>query len=129
MAPVSILLFPVKKFIYHVKIDKFKDNKKRSYLVLSNHQTPLDRFFISSAIKGDIYFVASEDLLSNGAISHFIDFAVGLIPIKKQTSDIHAVRECIRLGGEGATIVMFPEGNRTYSGEMCYIKPVPQIHF
>ena len=45
------------------------------------------------------------------------------IPIKKQTMDITAVKNCILVAREGGTICIAPEGNRTYSGRTEYMRP------
>jgi hypothetical protein len=46
---------------------------------------------------------------------------VAPIPIKKQTTDLNAVMNCIRVAREGGTIAIAPEGNRTFSGETVYM--------
>ena len=45
------------------------------------------------------------------------------IPIKKQTTDIGAVKNCYKVAKEGGTIAIAPEGNRTYSGKTLYMSP------
>ena len=44
----------------------------RAYLILMNHQTAFDQFFVGMAFKGPVYYVASEDLFSNGWISSLL---------------------------------------------------------
>ena len=111
------------RIAYNVKVEPFREQGDRAYLILMNHQTPLDQFFVAMAFKGPVYYMATEDLFSNGWISSVIRWLVEPIPIKKQTSDINAVRNCIRVAREGGTIAMAPEGNRTYSGRTEYINP------
>ena len=106
-----------------VKVERFKEQGKRPYLIIMNHQTAFDQFFVGMAFRGPVYYIASEDLCSNGFISKLLSWAVAPIPIKKQTTDVHAVMNCIRVAREGGTIALAPEGNRTYSGRMCYFKP------
>lgn len=108
---------------YGIKIEKFKDSGKRPYLILFNHQTAFDQFFVGMAFKGAVYYVASEDLFSNGFTSKLIKFLVAPIPIKKQTTDMRAILNCIKVSREGGTIAMAPEGNRTYSGATEYMNP------
>ena len=108
---------------YGIEIEKFKEQGDRQYLVLANHQTGFDQFFIAYAFNGPIYYLASEDIFSMGFTSDLIRFAVNPIPIKKQATDISAVLNCLRVAKEGATIGIFPEGNRTYSGHTEYINP------
>lgn len=108
---------------YGIRIRKFKEQEKRPYLVLFNHQTPFDQFFVGLALRGPVYYMASEDIFSNGWVSSLIRYLVEPIPIKKQTTDIKAILNCIRIAKEGGTIAIAPEGNRTYSGRTEYINP------
>ena len=117
------LLAPVVYIRYGMRVKKFREQEDRPYLILFNHQTAFDQFFVGMAFRGPVYYVASEDLFSNGWISRLIRYLVAPIPIKKQTTDVHAVINCIRVAREGGTIAIAPEGNRTYSGETGYINP------
>ena len=118
-----IIVLPVIKFSYRAKIKKFKGLDKKNCLILFNHQTPFDQFFVLSAFKKTIRLVSTEDVTSNGFASRLLTGAYGIIPIKKQTSDVKAVLECMQIAKNGGTIAVAPEGNRTYSGETCYIRP------
>ena len=118
-----LVLYPYLKWKYRLKVEKFKKEKGRKYLILFNHQTALDQFIVGSSFRAHVYFVASEDLFSNGWISRLLSWAVAPIPIKKQATDARAVLNCMRVMKEGGTIAIAPEGNRTYSGKTEYIKP------
>lgn len=109
------------KWKYAITVEKFKDQGDRPYLILFNHQTAFDQFFVGMAFKGPVYYVASEDLFSMGWVSKLLRWAVAPIPIKKQTTDLNAVMNCIRVAREGGTIAIAPEGNRTFSGETVYM--------
>ena len=109
--------------LYHVKVEKFRQENGRQYLVLANHQTGFDQFFPSFAFKQHLYYVASEDIFSMGLLSKIIEWLAAPIPIKKQVTDIRAVMNCIKVAKEGGSIAMFPEGNRTFSGKTGYINP------
>lgn len=117
------VLTPYIHFTYGVKVQKFKAQGKRNYLVLLNHQTPFDQFFVGMAFKGPVYYVATEDIFSLGWLSDVIRWIIAPIPIRKQTTDVGAVMNCIRVAREGGTIAMAPEGNRTYSGRTEYMNP------
>ena len=109
---------------YGFKTEKFKEQKKgQPYLILFNHQTAFDQFFVGFSFKGPVYYVASEDIFSMGFASKLIRFLVAPIPIKKQTTDVRAVMTCRKIAKEGGTIALAPEGNRTYSGKTEYINP------
>ena len=120
---LAIFIKPIAMIMYGIKIEKFKEEQKRPYLILYNHQTAFDQFFVGLAFQQPIYYVASEDLFSNGFISCVIRYLVEPIPIKKQTTDVAAVMNCIRIAKEGGSLAIAPEGNRTYSGKTEYIAP------
>ena len=120
----ALVLYPWTKLKYHIKVEKCPALQNRQCLILMNHQTAFDQFFVSFAIfPRHAYFVASEDLFSLGFLSKLLRWAVAPIPIKKQTTDIQAVMYCMRVAKEGGTIVIAPEGNRTFSGLPCYSNP------
>ena len=108
---------------YGIRIEKFREQGDRAHLILLNHQTPFDQFFVGLAMKGPVYYMATEDIFSLGWVSDVIRWLVAPIPIRKQTTDINAVMTCIRVAREGGTIAIAPEGNRTYSGRTQYMNP------
>ena len=123
---VSVVRFffaPYVRLRYHIQIPPFKEEGRRPYLILLNHQTAYDQFFVGMAFRQPVYYIASEDIFSLGRISDLLRWLVAPIPIKKQTTDIQAVKNCIKVAREGGTICMAPEGNRTFHGKTVYMNP------
>lgn len=118
LAPVFGIYVRLK---YSVKIRPFRD--KRPCLIIMNHQTAYDQFFVSLSLMRPVYYLASEDLFSMGWVSRLIEYLVAPIPIKKQTVDLQAVKTCIRVAREGGTVCLAPEGHRTFHGKTVYINP------
>lgn len=114
---------PYVRVKYGLKVEKFSGKEAGPYLILLNHQTPFDQFFVSLAFKDPVYYLATEDIFSLGWLSSLIRYLVAPIPIKKQTTDVRAVLNCIKVAKEGGTIAIAPEGNRTYSGRTEYMSP------
>ena len=117
------LLRPFVCLKYNIRIEPLPRGNKGPYLLLYNHQTAYDQFFVGMAVPRPIYYLATEDIFSLGWISSVLRWLVAPIPIKKQTMDIQAVKTCIRVAREGGTLAIAPEGNRTYSGKTEYINP------
>ena len=117
------ILAPYTRWKYGVDVQRFKEQGKRQYLIIMNHQTAFDQFFVGMAFRGPVYYLATEDIFSNGFVSKLLKWAVNPIPIKKQTLDMKAIMNCLQVAREGGTIALAPEGNRTYSGQTAYIKP------
>lgn len=122
-ALARVLAGPFIRRKYGASVERFSEQGDRAYLILYNHQTPSDQFFVGMSFHGPVYYVASEDIFSNGFVSSLLRFAVAPIPIVKSTTDLKAVKTCIRVAKEGGTIAIAPEGNRTYSGRTEYINP------
>ena len=116
-------LGPYARWKYGIQIEKFKEQSDRPYLIVMNHQTAFDQFFVGMTFHRPVYYLASEDLFSMGWVSSLIRYLVAPIPIKKQTTDLQAVKNCIKVAREGGTICIAPEGNRTYHGRNVYMKP------
>ena len=109
------------RFKYHAKIVKY-DGPDEPMVVLFNHVTSYDQFFVSLSFKQPVYYVAMEDLFSNGFLSKLLSYLVAPIPIKKHSTDLHALKTIISVAKEGGTIAIAPEGNRTYSGRTGRLK-------
>lgn len=120
---IKALLGPIVNWLYGLKVEKFKEENGRQYLVLANHQTGFDQFYPSMAFKQHLYYVASEDIFSMGWLSKAIQWIANPIPIKKQVTDIRAVMSCMKVAKEGGSIAIFPEGNRTFSGVTGAMNP------
>lgn len=116
----KLVLVPMCKIKYH--IDMVKCHDRRQMLIVFNHVTAYDQFFVAESLRLPIYFIASEDIFSMGFLSKLLRWAVAPIPIKKQAKDVTAVKTAIKVVKEGGSIALSPEGNRTYSGKLCHIK-------
>lgn len=118
-----VVFCPFLRLKYRVKIRELKGSRGKQYLLLYNHQTPMDQFFVGMTVREPVYYLASEDIFTKGFLSGLMKYAVAPIPIRKQAMDIKAVINCMRVAKEGGSIAIAPEGNRTYSGRTGYIAP------
>ena len=94
-------MYPIARLKYGIRIEKFREQGDRAYLILLNHQTPFDQFFVGMAFKGPVYYLATEDIFSLGWVSSVIRWLVAPIPIRKQTTDAAAVMTCLRVARAG----------------------------
>ena len=84
-------------------------------IILFNHQTTMDPFFVSKSFPFQIYFFASDDLF-NLKVSPLIRYLAAPIPKSKSVADPKAVMAALRILREGGAVGIAPEGNRTLSG-------------
>ena len=106
---------------YGVRAERFRE--PGPYLILYNHQTPFDQFFVMMSFPGAIYYLATEDIFSVGWPAKLMSWLVAPIPIRKQSTDTRAIRTMIKVAREGGTVCLAPEGNRTFSGKTEYMRP------
>ena len=123
---VWFLLFQIfalwAKIRYHAKVDSYRKYSKTPCVLLYNHVTGFDQFFVAISFGRPVYFVATEDIFSNGFISKLLRFLVAPIPIRKHTVDLKAMKNILQIVKEGKSIALAPEGNRTYSGRTVHMK-------
>ena len=122
-ALIRAAIAPYVRWKYSIKIEPFREQGNRPYLIVMNHQTGFDQFFVALTFRGPVYYLATEDIFSMGWVSDIIRYLVAPIPIRKQTTDIQAVKNCIKVAREGGTLCIAPEGHRTFHGKTVYIKP------
>ena len=95
---------------------------KPPFLVFSNHTTDFDPFFVAKGFKCPIYFVMSDHVASLKA-GKLIKHLVAPIPITKSGIDAETVKNVFSVINQGGAVGVFPEGNKSFSGEMSWIKP------
>ncbi len=119
---LACVLGPASRILYGCRPEPFRQEGKRGYLILFNHQTVFDQFFIGLSFRRPVYFVGTEDLFSMGFVSSVIRFFLAPIPYMKQTADIRALRACVQVAREGGNVAIAPEGNMTYSGKTEHMR-------
>lgn len=114
------------KLKYGYKINKY--NLKGNYLILSNHITMLDPFFVATSFKFPIYYVASNDIFAYKLVTKIIKYLVQPISKTKNEVDIATMKEIITMAKAGGSIGLFLSGNSTYSGTEEYIdSPIAKL--
>jgi 1-acyl-sn-glycerol-3-phosphate acyltransferase len=86
-------------------------------LVVSNHSSHLDPPLISTALRRRLAFLAKAELFRNRVFGALIG-GLGAFPINRGAGDRAALRISINLLRKGYPLLMFPEGNRTKTGEL-----------
>jgi 1-acyl-sn-glycerol-3-phosphate acyltransferase len=89
-------------------------------LVASNHVSGLDPIIIGVGLRQRVYFLARETLL-RGFWGWLMQVA-GARPIRRDSADRTAIGLALELLGRGDTVVMFPEGTRSRTGEVQEVR-------
>jgi 1-acyl-sn-glycerol-3-phosphate acyltransferase len=85
-------------------------------LLAANHQSHLDPPLVGvCCTKRPMHFLARAGLFKNPIFGWLIS-AVNAVPIREEAGDLAAIRQILDRLSEGAPVLVFPEGSRTYDG-------------
>jgi acyl-[acyl-carrier-protein]-phospholipid O-acyltransferase/long-chain-fatty-acid--[acyl-carrier-protein] ligase len=89
-------------------------------LLLPNHVTYADAFFISAACKRPVRFVMDEAFTATRSIRIFTEI-FETVTIRRD-QPLEAIREVIRALKQGDLVCLFPEGQLTRTGSLCVLQ-------
>jgi len=88
---------------------------KGAFILASNHRSHLDPIIIPICCARRISFLAKDSLFKNKIFGWYLK-KLEAFPIKRETSDIRAIKEIIRRLQSNLPVLMFPEGTRVREG-------------
>ncbi len=100
----------------------------RNVIVVANHTSHLDMGFVRFALGTygeDIVSLAAQDYFFEGGIKRaFFENLTNLKPIDRKASLRQAIRQASEVIERGKTVLVFPEGTRSETGEILDFKPL-----
>lgn len=90
-------------------------------LLVSNHRSNLDPFFVGSSFTRQIHFMAKAELWRFKPLGRLIDL-LGTFPVNRGEADRNAVKRALETLAAGAVVGLFPEGRRQRSAQMGEIR-------
>lgn len=99
----------------HKAGEKLKMKKGDQYIILSNHQTDMDGILLGINCNRNYYGLTSDSFFSKGWQAKMFEHQLGIIAKKKGVVDIQANMKMMRCIKEGGSLLIYPEGNRTYA--------------
>ena len=91
-------------------------------LVLANHQSLFDPVLVGMALDRRLCPLARETLFVFAPFGWLIE-SLGAIPIDREGSAVGGIKETLRRLKRGEWVLIFPEGTRTFDGEVARLKP------
>ncbi|MEI6655371.1 MAG: MFS transporter [Verrucomicrobiota bacterium] len=118
---IRVLGATLVRSIYHVRTVRF-DHLPPSggVLLLPNHVTYADAFFIAAACGRPVRFVMDEVFLKKRAVRWFVGFFATVGINREQPRE--AIRSIIAALRQGDTVCLFPEGHLTRTGTLCKLQ-------
>jgi 1-acyl-sn-glycerol-3-phosphate acyltransferase len=92
------------------------------FLFLANHVGTYEPFLYYYFLQKPIHFVASDAVMQDRFMRWLLK-GFGVIQKKKNRRDSKVIREMLQLSRAGHSVGLFPEGNRTWTGNTLYFEP------
>ena len=86
-------------------------------LIVANHVSLLDPLFVGSVANREMHYMARSDLFGVPGLSKLIR-TYNAFPVNRGRPDIGALRKTIPLLKAGNAVLIFPEGTRSWDGEL-----------
>lgn len=99
----------------HIPLDQ-------SFIIVAPHASYLDAFLFGIFVPFPVHFVTTADAYTHPVKQWFMD-RMYTFPIRRHVQDLGALRKIIKLTGEGKTVGIFPEGERSMDGRPGDIVP------
>src|SRR5690606_4986901 len=90
-------------------------------LIVSNHASHIDPTSIAANLNRQVHFLAKEELFV-GLFGKFLRM-VNAHPLRRSGIDRYALRLCEAILRQGHVLMVFPEGERTVTGELLPARP------
>jgi len=116
-AYMKILLIALLKILFRFRVFGKENFRRGAALIASNHNSFLDPPVVGAAAPEEIHYIAREDLMRHRIIRWFYS-ALNLIPVKRDIADVRSIRTILQKLKEGKKVLIFPEGQRSYDGEL-----------
>jgi 1-acyl-sn-glycerol-3-phosphate acyltransferase len=118
--PLVFILF---RTVFRWRIEGRENIPERTpFFVVASHRNYLDAFFIALCTTHPIRFIATYEMFRTPLLRRLFKGFL-CIPKRRYLSDTGAVREVVRSLKMGYAVGVFPEGERSWTGDMAPFKP------
>jgi 1-acyl-sn-glycerol-3-phosphate acyltransferase len=92
-------------------------------ILASNHVSNFDPLLVGLGAGREVHFLAKEELFAASRLFAWLIHTFNAWPVRRGGGDPAAMKRCSWLLGKRQTIVLFPEGTRSRTGDLFPFKP------
>lgn len=92
-------------------------------IIACTHQSFLDPVLVGLGLPRQMSYLARRSLFRHSRVFSWVMLSLNAVPVRAAGSDVRAFRESVRRLKEGDALLLFPEGTRTYDGEIGALHP------
>jgi cytidylate kinase len=95
---------------------------RENFIFASNHLSYADPLVVGGSLPREVYFLAKKELFRNRIFGGLIR-TYHAIPVDREDIERSTMKRILERLSSGASILMFPEGTRSRTGEIGPLKP------
>jgi cytidylate kinase len=95
---------------------------RENFIFASNHISYTDPLVVGSAVDREVMFLAKKELFRNRALARLIG-VYHAIPVDRDEIELKTMKLVFETLANGHSVLMFPEGTRSRTGELKELKP------
>jgi 1-acyl-sn-glycerol-3-phosphate acyltransferase len=107
--PVRAVAAPAIRAVWRLEVDGVAHVPAGPVIVVANHDSLSDPFFLGAAIERPLRFLAKRELWRKGVAGWVLD-GLGGIPVDRRRGDVGAVAAVAQALERGAAVAIFPQG-------------------
>jgi len=92
-------------------------------ILASNHVSNFDPLLVGLGSRREVHFLAKDSLFAASRFFAWLIHTYNAWPVRREGGDPTAMKRCSWLLGKRQTIVLFPEGTRSKTGDLTPFKP------
>ena len=106
----KLLTMPM-KLVFNTKVTGLENIPNKPYILAGNHRNMFDVVILITNVDDEIHFMAKKELFKL-KILNSIFRKMGAFPVDRESVDIKAIKESLRILKSGEVLGIFPEGTR-----------------
>lgn len=119
---IKFIVLNLFRILYRLKRYGLEDGHEKAVILAGNHSSFLDPCVISICWPDDVHFFAKKELFNGGFLGWLIR-KLNTHPLNIRASNLESMKLIAQLLKEGKEIVLFPEGTRSFDGELMEGQP------
>lgn len=116
-------LYPWAKLLLPLRVRGREHLGPGPQVIAANHSSSLDPVIIGLAAAREVHFLAKQELFNGPRAFAWLIRSWNAWPVRRAGSDVQAMRRCAWLLRHRQSLVLFPEGTRSRSGELGRFRP------
>jgi 1-acyl-sn-glycerol-3-phosphate acyltransferase len=116
-------IYPLARFLVNLRVS---GREKLSYgpqILASNHVSNADPVIVGLASARELHFLAKEELFRASRLFDWLIRTWNAFPVRRGAIDPGTIKHCSRLLRRKQTLLLFPEGTRSRTGEIARFRP------